>query len=285
MLAWYRPRRAAYPWRRGPTDPYRVLVSEVMAQQTQAPRVAVAFDAFIARFPSVGSLAAATRADVLRAWAGLGYNRRAVALHETARAIVRDHGGEVPRDVAALRALPGVGPYTAAAVASIAFGEPVAAIDTNVRRVIARAACGAEPDDLTPAELRAGADVWLDRDEPGTWNQALMDIGRVACRPRNPRCRECPLAPSCALVASGRKARPAAVPRPAFPGSSRQARGAIVRALREGFAATSAELATASGLPAGVVAAALASLVADGLLEQAAGGGFRLHGDVADSVS
>lgn len=146
MLDWYRPRRHAYSWRRGRRSPYRTLVSEVMLQQTQASRVEPIFDAFVARFPDVGALGAASRADVLRAWAGLGYNRRAVALHETARIVVREHGGRVPRDAEALTRLPGVGPYTAAAVASIGHGDPVAALDGNVRRVVARAIRGAKSE-------------------------------------------------------------------------------------------------------------------------------------------
>jgi A/G-specific adenine glycosylase len=125
VLDWYGPRRHAYPWRRGRRDAYRTLVSEVMLQQTQASLVGPIFEAFVARFPDVAALGEASRADVLRAWAGLGYNRRAVALHETARAVVREHGGRVPRDVGSLTRLPGVGPYTAAAVASIGHGVAV----------------------------------------------------------------------------------------------------------------------------------------------------------------
>ena len=148
VLEWYRPRRHAYAWRRGRRNAYRTLVSEVMLQQTQAARVKPIFEAFVARFPGVAALAAASRADVLRAWAGLGYNRRAVALHEAARAIVREHRGRVPNDVGALVRLPGMGPYTASAVASIGYGAPVAALDGNVRRVVARAVRGAEPDEV-----------------------------------------------------------------------------------------------------------------------------------------
>ncbi|HXF73820.1 MAG TPA: A/G-specific adenine glycosylase, partial [Actinomycetota bacterium] len=124
LLAWYAPRRRAYPWR-ATRDPYRILVAEVMLQQTQASRVVPRYRAFLGRFPSVRALAAAPRADVLRAWSGLGYNRRAVLLHEAARALARDHGGRLPRDPEGLRRLPGVGPYTAAAVAAIAFGARV----------------------------------------------------------------------------------------------------------------------------------------------------------------
>ena len=138
LLAWFRTNGPVYPWRERERDPYAVLVSEVMLQQTQASRVIEAFPVFMDRFPDVGSLAEASRGDVLRAWGGLGYPRRAASLHESARRIVRDHDGSVPSDLSALLALPGIGPYTAAAVTSIAYGEPVAAIDTNVRKVMAR---------------------------------------------------------------------------------------------------------------------------------------------------
>ena len=150
LLRWFEPRRHAYPWR-GSRDPYAVWISEVMLQQTQAARVAVAYPRFLRRFPTVGSLARASRATVLRAWGDLGYNRRAVALSDAARVVVREHGGRFPRETDALDRLPGVGPYTAAAVASLAFGEPVAAVDTNVRRVVARVHLGIEHHDATPA--------------------------------------------------------------------------------------------------------------------------------------
>lgn len=149
LLRWYEPRRRAYPWRARPT-PYRVLVSEIMLHQTQASRVEPVFAAFVRRWPSARALAAASRAEVVKAWSGLGYNRRAVALHEAARVIVAEHGGRVPRSLGALRRLPGVGPYTAAAVASIAFGEPVPLVDTNVRRVLARAELGVDARTLRP---------------------------------------------------------------------------------------------------------------------------------------
>lgn len=212
-----------------------VLVSEVMLQQTQTARVVPAFRRFLERFPTVRALAAAPRAEVLRAWAGLGYNRRAIALAEAARAIVRDHDGVVPGDVAALRALPGVGPYTAAAVAALAFGVPVVAIDTNVRRVVARVRAGVgDPAVVDATELERLAGAWLGRSDPGAWNQAVMDLGRVHCRPR-PRCDACPLARGCRFRRSGSRdgvpARRSAEP---FEGSTRQLRGAIVRALASG---------------------------------------------------
>jgi A/G-specific adenine glycosylase len=148
LMEWFEPRRRAYPWRQPDPDPYAVLVSEVMLQQTQASRVAPSFERFMRSFPTVDALATAPAAEVVRAWAGLGYNRRAVALWEGARTIVSRHGGRIPDHPSMLSELPGVGPYTAAAVASIAYGWPVPALDTNVRRVLARAVFGVEPKSL-----------------------------------------------------------------------------------------------------------------------------------------
>jgi A/G-specific adenine glycosylase len=263
LRAWFEPRREAYPWRRA-RDPYRVLVSELMLQQTQASRVVPAYTAFLRRFPDVRSLARASHREVLLAWDGLGYNRRAVALSEAARTIVRDHAAGVPADVPTLRGLPGVGPYMAAAVASIAHGTPVAAIDTNVRRLAGRVFDGV--DDATPARVRELADAWLDPRDPGAWNEALMDLGREVCRPQ-PRCDACPLRRSCAFVAAG--ARPAGPRRTQgpFEGSFRQVRGAVVRALRARDAASLEELTAITGLDAERVAEAVRRLTAEGLLE------------------
>jgi A/G-specific adenine glycosylase len=246
-----------------------------MLQQTQAARVEPIFERFIARFPDVGALAEASRADVLRSWAGLGYNRRGVALHEAARAIVRDHRGRVPRDPDTLRRLPGVGPYTAAAVASLGHGLPLAAMDTNVRRVTARALHGAEPDDVAPDRLAHDAQAWLDRSAPGEWNQALMDLGRVFCRPA-PRCGDCPLAPHCRFRAVGGTARPSGRRQPPFEGSTRQVRGAVVDALRTRRSADAHALADRTGHPARAIATATESLMREGILEQTRSCRFRL---------
>jgi A/G-specific adenine glycosylase len=275
VLEWYRPRRRAYAWRRGRRDPYRTLVSEVMLQQTQASRVEPVFEAFVRRFPDVGALAAGSRADVLRAWGGLGYNRRAVALHDGARAVVRDHGGRVPREPEALRRLPGVGPYTAAAVAAIGFGDPVAAVDTNIRRIVARAFHGAEPHDVPAAALARTAQAWLDRSAPADWNQALMDLGRAVCRPA-PRCDACPLASACRFPRSrsapgshGRRQSP-------FEGSRRQIRGAVVQALRARRSLDLRGIAAATGHEGRRIAGVLEELVRDGLVERTRSGRIRL---------
>ena len=270
-MEWFEPRRLAYPWRRPHPDPYAVLVSEFMLQQTQASRVAPSFERFMRSFPTVDALAAAPAAEVVRAWAGLGYNRRSVALWEAAGTIVSRHGGRVPHDPSALSELPGVGPYTAAAVASIGYRRPVPALDTNVRRVLARAALGAEPDDVAPAALRAAAGNELDRMDPGGWNQALMDLGRQVCRPA-PRCEACPLARQCRFAgkAAGRS-RPRRR-QPPFRGSFRELRGRVVEAVRAGPTSIGA-VSRLTGRTPVEVGRAVAALEADGLVAASRGAG------------
>jgi A/G-specific adenine glycosylase len=263
LFDWYEPRRDAYPWRTEPPDPYLVLVSEVMLQQTQAPRVVPIFEAFVARFPVVGVLAGARRSDVIVAWAGLGYHRRAVALHRAAWTIVEEHGGKVPRELEALRALPGVGPYTASAVASIAYGVPTAAVDTNVRRIAARYLLGREADEVSSGDLGRAANRWVPRVRSGDWNQALMDLGRDVCRPR-PRCDVCPLR-GCGFRATGRRGGSSSRRQPAFEGSLRQVRGRVLAALRASSSVSEAGLVADLAEPPERVAAAVAGLVDDGL--------------------
>ena len=243
VLAWYdgNGRRLAF---RATGDPYAVLVSELMAQQTQAERAATAWTAWMARFPTVESLAAAPVADVVRAWAGLGYNRRAVNLQRAAQAIVEGHGGRVPDTVEALDALPGVGPYTARAVAAIAFGRRVGAVDTNVRRVLGRVASG-DPSWLSAARASGPRRRRRSRpDGPADWTHALMDVGALVCRPRTPRCDGCPARPWCRFAAGDRRRRrPPAQPwrrarrdqaaEPAFPETTRWLRGRIVAQARD----------------------------------------------------
>jgi len=246
------------------------LVSEVMLQQTQAGRVVPAFRSFLRRFPTVRTLAAASRRDVVLEWGRLGYNRRAVRLSEAARAIVRDHGGRIPRDPATLRELPGVGPYTAAAVASLGFGEPVAAIDTNVRRVVARVHLGVDGHEAPARQVWALADAWLDRDDPITWNQAVMDLGREVCRP-TPRCDACPLARVCRFRLAGSIAARGHPRQGPFEGSTRQVRGAVVRALRSHPSLTRTRLADETGFAPERIEAAVGTLTTDGLVEDDAG--------------
>lgn len=266
LMAWYRPRRRLYPWRRPHPDPYHVLVSEMMLQQTQAARIVPAFASFVQRFPSVAALAAASLGEVLTAWAGLGYNRRALWLSGSARVIVTLHGGVVPSTTEVLRTLPGVGPYTAAAVASIAYGVSVPAVDTNVRRVVARARLGVDGSAVSPAAVREVAVRWLDGSDPAAWNQAVMDLGREICRPA-PRCDRCPLASSCRFrLAGGRPASGPPVRPERFEGSFRQLRGGIVRVLREVSPVRIDHLSTVLAQAPARVVAAVVALHADGLV-------------------
>jgi A/G-specific adenine glycosylase len=200
VLAWYDADGRALPFR-GTRDPYAVLVSEVMAQQTQVSRVGERWRRFLGRWPTIGSLAAARPDEVVREWRGLGYNRRAVALWRMARVVVAEHGGALPADVAALERLPGIGPYTARAVAAIAFGLPVGAVDTNVRRVLGRAF--ARPSGLELGTVQDLADRMVPRDRPGDWTHALMDVGATFCRSRAPRCVDCPARRWCDFAGSG----------------------------------------------------------------------------------
>ena len=236
-----------------------------MLQQTQAARVAPAYRSFVRRFPTVRRLAKAERAEVIEAWNGLGYNRRAVALSETARVIVSEFGGRVPRDPGELRGLPGVGPYTAAAVASMAYGVPVPALDTNVRRVVARFVLGADPHEVEGSTLRDAAGGLIDAGEPGAWNQAVMDLGRELCRPV-PMCALCPVADGCRYRSAGRRGGRAGRHHGRFEGSFRQLRGRVVRAIVNQQARTVGTIAARTNESNERVALALRALVTDGVV-------------------
>lgn len=198
LLGWHREHGMRAPWRES-GDPYQALVAAVMAQQTQMSRVMPSYRRFMAAFPTVESLAEASPGKVIRVWVGMGYNQRAVRLHRAGRAIAADGW---PRDAAGLAQIEGIGPFTAAIVASFAFGQPAACVDTNVRRVLGRLAGN---ERLSERALEALADTAIDRDEPARWNQALMDYGARVCVPR-PRCDECVVARQCA--SRGTYARP-----------------------------------------------------------------------------
>jgi A/G-specific adenine glycosylase len=232
VLAWGAPRLRDLPWRQT-RDPWAVLVSEVMLQQTQVARVVPRWEAFLDRFPTAASCADASLGDVLREWQGLGYPRRAKNLHATAGRVV-DLGG-FPRDLAGLLALPGVGRYTARAVMAFAFELDVSVVDTNIARVYARVA----GERLTPMRVQAMADDHCPTGVAWAWNQCLMDLGAALCRPSNPACGECPIQAMCAWRGSG-VADPAVgssgVSRHQgrFDGSDRQARGRLMKALSSG---------------------------------------------------
>ena len=180
--------RRDLPWRAS-RDPYRVWLSEIMLQQTRVAAVIAHYQEFLRRFPTVEKLAAARQASVLAAWSGLGYYRRARMLHAAAKVIVREHGGKLPASEERLRELPGIGRYTAAAIASIAFDEPVAVVDGNVERVLQRVA----GKRLAGEELWTAANRLLDAKRPGDFNQAMMELGAVVCTPRAPACLTCPV--------------------------------------------------------------------------------------------
>ena len=249
LLAWFTENGRDLPWRRT-RDPYAILVSEIMLQQTQVARVLERYPAWLGRWPTPAALAAAPAADVLRAWSGLGYNRRALNLQNAARRVVEL--GEFPREIAELERLPGIGPYTARAIACFAFGVQVTALDTNVRRVLERSL---GTTDVPPPRGRA----W-------EWNQALFDLGAQVCLARVPRCDRCPLAASC--PARGQTFAPLRR-QSRFEGSRRQRRAALVRELAEGPLAE-------GGYDRDVVD----SLIADGLAVRRADGLLALPEEV-----
>ena len=238
VLAWYDAHARDLPWRMPGASPWGILVSEIMLQQTPVVRVLPRWIAWMERWPEPRDLAEAPTADVLRAWDSLGYPRRALRLQECARTIVGEHGGVVPSTVEELRALPGIGEYTAGAVAAFAFGRRAMVADTNVRRVVERALAGrALPrPHLTAAERHVlTAQVPVDTQRSVRWNQAVMELGALVCTARSPACEACPLAAhGCAYLAAGRPAPIAGDRRTqAFEGTDRQMRGRIMKALRE----------------------------------------------------
>ncbi len=239
LLAWWHANRRDLPWRHT-RDPYAIMVSEVMLQQTQVDRVIPHFHRWLERFPTVDALAAAPTADVIAQWAGLGYNRRAVNLQRTAQAVV-ERGGEFPRDVDALRELPGIGPYTAGAIACFAFEQDVPFIDTNMRRVLHRVFLGPEipAPHANDREITALATTVLPAGAGWDWNQALIEFGALQCTARKPLCVVCPMQQQCAawpdiqsllsLQPKGARTKK----EPPFHESNRYFRGRVVDALRD----------------------------------------------------
>lgn len=269
LLSWYDGAgRHDLPWRRT-RDPWLVLVSELMLQQTQVARVLPKYSAFVERFPTAGLCAAAPVGEVVKAWAGLGYNRRAVNLHRTAVAVTAAAGGVFPTTLEGLLALPGIGPYTARAVLAFALEQPVCPLDVNTARPLARAFAvdaQADADALVPA-----ADAWR-------WNEALMDLGALVCTRREPSCGACPWEAVCMwrqrggvdpAAPAGRQSR--------FAGSDRQGRGRLVDALRHGPVLPD-ELPHVMGWPddADRAARVAATLLADGLAERLPSGALSL---------
>ena len=267
---WFAAHARDLPWRRPGFSAWGTLVSEFMLQQTQVARVVPVLEAWLARWPTPADLAAAPPSEVLRAWGRLGYPRRALALHACAAAITERHGGAVPEDVDDLLALPGIGDYTARAIAVFAHGRRHPVVDTNVRRVIARAVQGTAAPAAPNArrDLPAMAALLPDGDEAQRrFNAGMMEIGAIVCTARSPRCGECPLEAVCARRAAGSPAHdgPPARRQPRYEGSDRQARGRVLAELRvSDVPVTDEELAVA--LPdAAVRSRVLAGLAADGL--------------------
>jgi A/G-specific adenine glycosylase len=283
VLRWYATHARDLPWRRPGTSAWSVLVSEIMLQQTPVARVLPAHAAWLARWPTPQSLAADAPADAVRQWGRLGYPRRAVWLHATARILADRHAGEVPASVQALRALPGVGSYTAAAVASFAFGQRHAVLDTNVRRVLARLVRGEElpPRSASVAEVRL-AEALLPAAPPraARWSVAVMELGALVCTAARPDCASCPVTGQCAWQRAG---RPAGAARPAsqrYAGTDRECRGRLLAVLRESAEPVPAERLEAAWPDREQQVRALNALIADGLAAAVDDYTYALPGDV-----
>ena len=243
LLRWSDGTRRDLPWR-WTRDPWAILVSELMLQQTQVARVMPKFVAFMDRFPTAVACASSPVADVIESWAGLGYNRRAVNLHRTAAIVATDHGGTLPESLEGLLALPGVGPYTARAVLVFAHEFDGGVVDTNVRRILARWTNGP----LSATEAQALADASVPAGHSWAWHQALFDLGASLCSARSPRCGDCPVEPCCAWAGVGEDPAIPAPKQSRFEGSDRQGRGRLVDALRSG-PVRGADLAAIMGWP------------------------------------
>lgn len=291
ILRWYGAHARDLPWRRPDASPWAVLVSEIMLQQTPVARVLPAYAAWLERWPTPPALAAATPADAVRQWGRLGYPRRAVRLHASARAITERHGGEVPGSLDALRALPGVGSYTAAAVASFAFGQRHAVLDTNVRRVLARLVRGdpLAPPSPTAAEVKL-AETLLPP-EPGLaprWSVAVMELGALICTADRPNCPGCPVISECAWHQAG---RPSGGPdqrrrrSQSYTGTDRQCRGRLLAVLRESDGPATADALSAAWADPEQRDRSLASLIADGLAEPLPGGRYALPAETAEPLT
>jgi A/G-specific adenine glycosylase len=280
VVDWYAGAARDLPWRAPGTDPWAVLVSEVMLQQTPVARVEPVWREWLARWPSPASLAAASPADVIRAWGKLGYPRRALRLREAADAITERHGGAVPADVDELEALPGIGTYTARAVSCFGHGRRQPVVDTNVRRVVARLVHGrAEAAPARAADLvDIAALAPVDHDRAVRFSVAVMELGALVCTARDPRCEACPVAERCAWLAAGRPAYDGPPRRgQAWAGTDRQCRGRILALLREAEGTVRAAAVEAVWPEVEQRDRCLAGLVEDGLVA-VVDGGYALPG-------
>ena len=270
VLAWFDEHERPLPWRAG--DPWGVVVSEFMLQQTPVHRVLPVWEEWLTRWPTPAALAAEPQGEAVRAWGRLGYPRRALRLHAAAVQITEQHGGCVPADYTALRSLPGVGDYTAAAICAFAFGQRVPVIDVNVERVLRRALLGRE--DAPARQVRAAAEQVLPRAHAraARWSAAVMELGALVCTARTPTCGSCPLRRRCGWHADGHPPAQSQRRRPQYTGSDRQARGAVLAALRAADQHVHpADLHWPDGAQ---LSRAIDSLIADGLITRSAD---RLH--------
>jgi A/G-specific adenine glycosylase len=296
VLAWFARNARDLPWREPGTTPWSVLVSEIMLQQTPVARVVPAHRGWLARWPTPAALAAEPAGEAIRQWGRLGYPRRALRLHETATIMTERHGGRVPADLDVLLALPGIGSYTAAAVASFAFGQRHAVLDTNVRRVLARLVDGQPRPRSAPSVAERRLAESLLPAEPAVaarWSVAVMELGALVCTAASPRCGGCPVAGNCAWLAAGRPQEPEAAAggrdglgagttgerrAQRYDGTDRQCRGRLLAVLRDGVGpATQAEF-DAVWTDRAQLARALDGLVADGLVDPRPDGRYALPG-------
>ncbi|HEY3561402.1 MAG TPA: A/G-specific adenine glycosylase [Kribbella sp.] len=280
VLTWYDANKRVLPWREPGVGAWAVMVSEFMLQQTPVNRVLPAYQRWLERWPRPVDLAAEAPGEAVRAWDRLGYPRRALRLHAAAQAIVDRHGGEVPDDHAALLALPGVGTYTAAAIASFAFGQRHAVVDTNVRRVLARSLTGVAQPAVSPtaADQRLAVSA-LPADEPtaARWAVASMELGALVCTARTPNCAACPIRSQCAWVLAGSPPYDGPPRRgQTYEGTDRQARGRLLAVLRSASAPVPKTTLDACWPDAVQRERALDGLVADGLVEPLADAHYRL---------
>jgi A/G-specific adenine glycosylase len=280
VLAWYDAHARDLPWRAASATPWSVMVSEVMLQQTPVARVLPTHEAWLERWPTPSSLAADSAGEAVRMWGRLGYPRRALRLHAAAVAIVAEHDGEVPADYDALRALPGVGDYTAAAIAVFAHGQRHVVLDTNVRRVFSRVLAGTEFPAVAPTRVerdRAERVLPTERAVAATWSVAVMELGALVCTATSPRCPACPVSDQCTWRAAGYPAYDGP-PRQAqaWAGTDRQCRGRLLAVVRDAVGSVQRSLLDAAWGDAEQRERCLASLLDDGLVVEAAAGRYAL---------
>jgi len=278
LTRWYAAAARDLPWRRPGTSPYQVLVSEVMLQQTPVARVVPAYEAWVQRWPTPAALAADSPGEAVRMWGRLGYPRRALRLHAAATSVVSRYGGELPTSVPELLTLPGVGDYTARAVAAFALRQRHPVVDTNVRRVVARVVEGVADAPVTKRDLALVADLLPEADEAAaTASVALMELGALVCTARAPRCPVCPVRGSCGWYGAGSPALAAPVKRPqAYAGTDRQVRGRLLALLRDSAEPVEGSVLDGAWHEPVQRARALDGLVADGLVDPLPDGRYAL---------